>query len=159
MPDVDIEHELREIRAANNGVLTAQAIVAAARPQEHPLHSRFEWDADVAAEKYRLQQARNLVRVVRLQYINKRGEPDTMRVFHSVPQPRSGTGRSYEPLDVIQADQIMTQTLRRQMEVDWRALLRRWRQFSDFAAMVRTDLGPEEPTGSEPLPLGDDVQS
>lgn len=153
MPKVDIELELRAIRAANDGILTAQAIVTAATPEEHPLHDKFEWDADAAAAKYRLQQARNLVRVVRLQYITKRGEPDSMRVFHSVPVPRSGTGRSYEPLDVIQADQIMTQTLRRQMEVDWRALLRRWRAFSDFASMVRTDLGLQEPTGTEPLPL------
>lgn len=44
------------------GNLTPDAVVEAARPKAHPLHHRFEWDDSVAGHKYRLDQARALIR-------------------------------------------------------------------------------------------------
>jgi hypothetical protein len=135
----DLKELLLEIREANDGTLTAQAVVDAARPPDHPLHQHFEWDEEKAAEKYRVQQARQLIRIVKLQYIDKRGEVQRMRVFHSVPDPESVSGRSYVPLEEIERSEVMTAQLRRSMEIDWRNLHRRYRQFAEFAAMVRRD--------------------
>ena len=53
--------ELERIEAAN-GELTKQNVLDAARPQNAPLHPCFEWDDNVAAEKYRLSQAGKLIR-------------------------------------------------------------------------------------------------
>ena len=58
---VDVRVELERIRADNDGVLTAADVVAAARHPDHPLHSKFEWDDDKAADKYRLWQARHMI--------------------------------------------------------------------------------------------------
>lgn len=49
-----------------HGRLTASAVVDAARDEESPLHARFEWNDGVAAERWRLEQARELIRGVRV---------------------------------------------------------------------------------------------
>lgn len=56
--------ELARIHAENGGVLRPRDIVEEARPAGSPLHEYFEWDDGEAAEKWRLHQARNLVRVI-----------------------------------------------------------------------------------------------
>lgn len=58
-----IAKELRRIAKANGGVLQPEAVVRAATPESSPLHSRFEWNDDVAAQAHRLWQARQLIRV------------------------------------------------------------------------------------------------
>lgn len=44
------------------GNLTPQALVDASRPNDAPLHAAFEWDDEVAAEKYRESQASYIIR-------------------------------------------------------------------------------------------------
>ena len=48
--------KLLELSKKNN--LTAREIVEEARKKNSPLHDFFEWDDSIAAEKYRLAQAR-----------------------------------------------------------------------------------------------------
>lgn len=54
---------LAALEDAGGGV-SAERVVEAARDPEHPWHARFVWDDAVAGEKYRLQQARALIRSV-----------------------------------------------------------------------------------------------
>ena len=149
-PGPDIQALLLEIREANDGVLTAQAVVDAARDPLHALHQHFEWDDEKGAEKYRVQQARQLIRIVKLTYVDKRGEVRKMRVFHSVPDPDSLSGRSYVPLGEIERSDVMSAQLLRSMEIDWRNLHRRYRQFAEFRAMVARDMdeGGDGATGT-----------
>lgn len=58
---------LAEIAAAHGGVLTPEDTVAAAADPAHILHPRFEWDDTEAAHRYRLDQARALIRAVRVE--------------------------------------------------------------------------------------------
>lgn len=55
---------LLELSAENNGPVSPQMVLDRARDESSPLHDCFEWDNDVAAEKYRLVQARVLLRLV-----------------------------------------------------------------------------------------------
>lgn len=48
----------------NRGRITPQAVVDEASNPKHPLHNLFEWDDTEAARKYRLDQARELIRSV-----------------------------------------------------------------------------------------------
>ena len=65
-PDVAAK-ELARIRK-EEGTLTPEAVVDAARPEDAPLHEEFEWNDSEAAEKYRRQQARTMIRcLVRLE--------------------------------------------------------------------------------------------
>ena len=48
------------------GILTPDAVLHDARNIDSPLHSYFDWDDKTAAHKFRLDQARKLIRSVRL---------------------------------------------------------------------------------------------
>lgn len=61
-----LEHEVATIAAANHGVLIPEQIVEAARDPASPLHEEFEWDDSVAAQQHRLNQARTLIRSIRV---------------------------------------------------------------------------------------------
>jgi hypothetical protein len=60
------KHRLEELKAladANGGLLTPAAVVERAENPKSALHGAFEWDDTEAARKYRLEQARQLIRV------------------------------------------------------------------------------------------------
>jgi len=63
-PDETLD-ELTRIQQ-RDGDLTAKAVVNESRPNEAPLHPIFEWDDEVAGERYREHQATNLIRSVRV---------------------------------------------------------------------------------------------
>jgi hypothetical protein len=50
---------LEELAARNGGELTAAETLEAARDPNSPIHSCFQWDDSLAAEQYRLEQARD----------------------------------------------------------------------------------------------------
>lgn len=50
--------------AGEHGHITSRMVVDEARPDDAPLHPAFEWDNDIAGERYRLHQASTLVRAV-----------------------------------------------------------------------------------------------
>lgn len=54
---------LRALQRKGGGILHPADVVEAARPPESPLHGEFEWDDSVAAEKWRIEQAREMIRV------------------------------------------------------------------------------------------------
>lgn len=87
--------ELRRIYDENGGVLKPDAVVEAARPENSPLHSRFTWDDNEAANQYRLWQARQLIRVsVELIDIGHK-EPVEVRAFVSLTPDREEEGGGY----------------------------------------------------------------
>lgn len=58
-----VGEELERLRLAN-GKLTKEIVLEAAKHRNSPLHDHFEWDDTEAAKKFRLVQARNLIRHV-----------------------------------------------------------------------------------------------
>lgn len=59
--------EVERIARNNGGKITATEIVEAASDPTSPMHSQFEWEDDQAAHKYRLIQARMLIRACKLE--------------------------------------------------------------------------------------------
>lgn len=58
--------EIRRIEQESGGFITPAAVVDAARPEDAPLHPVFTWDDSRAAELYRREEARHLIRSVRV---------------------------------------------------------------------------------------------
>lgn len=81
--------ELERIRT-EHGSLKPSGVLEEARPVEAVLHPVFEWDDAAAAEHYRLQQARQLIRSVVVQ-ATPEAEPRSLYV-HVEAYPRSTEG-------------------------------------------------------------------
>ena len=57
---------LADIAEQSDGELRPRVVVEASRPEDHPLHPVFEWRDERAAQLYRDDQARHLIRSVRV---------------------------------------------------------------------------------------------
>ena len=88
-------------RLYNEGKSQPKDIVDASRPEDAPLHPAFEWDDNIAAELYRQEQARSLIRhIVTVEEVENE-EPIYVRAFFKI-DPESST---YEPTIVIMNDE------------------------------------------------------
>lgn len=80
-PDLAVQ-ELERIESIY-GVLSAEHLLNESRNPGSILHPLFEWQEDVAAEKYRLQQARFIINNVQVKII-KEGNVSSIPVYEIV---------------------------------------------------------------------------
>lgn len=78
----DAVQELERIESLY-GSLTPEIVLNASRPQNALFHSLFEWDDNVAAEHYRLQQARTILNNIEVKVISN-GQPRQVAVYEVV---------------------------------------------------------------------------
>ena len=105
--------ELRRIAQENGGILQPQAVVEAARVKTSPLHSQFDWENSEAAHKWRLHQARNLIRVT-VEWLTIPGQttPVEVRPFVSLTPDRKAEGGGYrETVAVLSRKETRDQLL------------------------------------------------
>ena len=126
-----IGNELDTIASANKGRLQPADVVTSARRRTSPLHPYFEWSDKVAAEHYRLDQARTLIRSVRIVAVED--EPPR-HAFHSITD-REGT--AYRTVGEILRNADLQRLLERQAQRELLAFERRFRELSDVCELVR----------------------
>ena len=97
--------------------LTAQNLVEASREEDAPLHNEFEWNDSIAAEKYREDQARYLIRSITIcqETNDEKTTPIIVRAFFQT------TSEEYENIAVIFSDEEKKSALleRALMELEW----------------------------------------
>lgn len=73
-----IDNELERIYR-RDGEVSPESILESARSPKSPLHQYFEWDDSLAAERYRLEQARQMIMRSKLivQLVEARKKPPT----------------------------------------------------------------------------------
>jgi flagellar basal body rod protein FlgC len=96
---------LEEIAAKSDGILKPEAIVEAASRENHPLHDRFEWDNSRAAHAHRVDQARQLIRSVRVETITTKRTVST--VFYLRDPSALSAESGYVSLPRLQTDKEM----------------------------------------------------
>lgn len=126
-----------------HGELTPQIVVDEARPQDAPLHDRFEWDDSIAGEKYRLVQAQQLIRVVRQEFTSpESGEKKFIRAFSSLHEAsEDSTQQGYAPTEEILENEVTRKILLRNMERDIAVLKTRYGHLKEFAQIMREEFG------------------
>lgn len=87
-----------------NGGLTAKRLVDESRPEDAPLHKEFEWDDATAAEAYREEQARYIIRSLIVQPEATKNE--VVRAFFPMAEHKV-----FESLPVILSDSKKTDAL------------------------------------------------
>lgn len=130
-----LREQLDQVRSVF-GRLTPTAVVDAARPDDAPLHSRFEWDDTVAAEKWRREQASELIRSYRITYKETTNGPVTVRGFQAVRGLESPHSSEYVPTEEALADPFTRQLVLRECERDVAALKSKYAHLKEFAAIL-----------------------
>ena len=112
-PDLAIvAQELGKLETTQ-GVLTAKAVLKVAQDRDNPLHEYFEWDDTEAAEKYRLSQAENLIRRVKIEVTIDETKVRVVR-YVSV-QPPAGEYRVVRKLTKKHIAGVMVQEMNRKI--------------------------------------------
>lgn len=125
-------NELLDIRE-EHGSLTAELVLDAARADDHPLHDRFEWDDSIAGEKYRLEQARQMLRVVKLPPVE--GRDYSLRAFVAVKGEDTNRAE-YVPTEEAMLDDFTRKIVLRDMNREWLTFKRRYEHMREFADLL-----------------------
>lgn len=129
-PEV-IGQELTRIKDANNGRLTPQTVVDEARRRNNPLHRHFEWNDKSAAEAYRLDQARSLIRIIQIEDTDSEAQP--RRAFVSV----NDDGKAYRGITEVLSSQSLQLAVLVSAERELRAFEHRYNELLDICELVR----------------------
>lgn len=92
---VRAEEVVAELNKINAEAITPEQIVDAARDEKSILHQFFEWDDAVAAEKYRQNQAQQML--LKITYVTDDEDTRPKRYYHNVTY---STGE-YHPVQYI----------------------------------------------------------
>ena len=131
-----------------HGELSGESLLEAARAKDHPLHDRFNWNDSEAAERYRLQQAKQIIRSVKVRVLTKDedDQPQTTRVraFVSTKGMTIHDTTRYAPVAQVVQDPDQREVLLRRFAEDFSAFKRRWRNLGDFTDLVIEQLAKDE---------------
>lgn len=143
----EVGQHLDRLRKEFKGEITPKDVVQDARNPNSPLHPFFEWDDSEAAEQYRLQQARGLIRAVVAVYTSDDEPAKKMKAYVHVREP--GANHYRETQHALSQSSTREAVLRRAWEElqQWK---RRYRDLEEFAQLVETidDTAKKLPAGS-----------
>lgn len=133
--------ELERIKKAGNGLLEPASVVEAARHEASPIHDHFEWDDSAAAQSYRENQARELVRSLTIDVSRSNLEQKAVRAFVNV---EVGDQRGY----VSTVTAMSSEELRRQVLGRAFAELEAWRaRHAELSELARIFSAIDETRG------------
>lgn len=123
------EH-LELLRKEAKGELTPEDVVKDARNDNSPLHSFFEWDDGEAAEKFRLQQARGLIRAVVAVYVSDDKPAVRQKAYVHIPDP--GAQHYREVTHAMSVTRTREQVLMAAWR-DFQSMRRKYQDLKEFA--------------------------
>lgn len=115
--------ELESIAASHRGHLRAADVVEFAKDPETALHSRFTWDDTEAADRWRLQQARQIIRIAVTMYGDD--HPMPFRAFVSLQGDRQ-SGNGYRALATVLSDEDLRERLLEQARQELEGFRRKY---------------------------------
>lgn len=99
---------MNQLAAENN--LNAKALVDVSRPVDAPLHKEFEWDDNIAAEKWREQQGRVMIAMITVISDGAPEQETPVRAYFHIEDHQP----NYEPVTLIIKDEDKTAKLFKQ---------------------------------------------
>jgi hypothetical protein len=147
-----IGEALDAIRVKSGGSLHPQDVVASARDPKSVLHAHFEWDDKKAAELHRTDQARALIRSIRV--IDEQDDDRARPAFLSI---RADDGIGYRAYHDVLSSADLRARLLQQAERDldsWTARYRELREIVELVEPARRELSRKvaRPRGGEAHP-------
>lgn len=137
VPAREVHSELERIRVANDGTLRPRDVVQESRPEDATLHPCFEWDDQVAAEQYRENQARSVirsVRVIRTDQPDRPAQPIYLHVRADDPKEQ----RYLRTMDALSDEEMRARVLTEALAQlqSWQRKYGQLQELADLAAMI-----------------------
>ncbi len=126
-----IGEALAKISKAHEGRLKPQDVIAAARDAKSPLNSFFEWNDEKAADSYRLDQARSIIRIVRV--VEEDDRPPS-RAFVSIGDK---DGTAYRAVGEVRSSVDLQARLLAQLDKELEAMQVRYRSLGAICEDVK----------------------
>lgn len=125
----------QELTESEDG-LTPQKLVEVSRDEDHPLHGEFEWDDTIAAEAYRVEQAKKLIRDITIVQGETAKKAD--RGFVITP----GGNHMYVPLNDALSNEEWKNNLLEAAKRDMIAFVAKYRRLTELTKVIEpmTDL-------------------
>lgn len=114
------------------GAVTPRDIVDAARSGNSPIHEFFEWNDKKAADLFRVEQARNMLRSIRVRYIED-GTPKEARAFAvTKTNAYEDEPRQYRSFQVLYGDSAFAANMMDNAITDIMAWKKRYSPYADM---------------------------
>lgn len=84
--------------------VTASDLLNASRDKNAPLHNCFEWDDSIAAERFRLVQARQIISNIRITIVKDNEPPEPVRYLLNVKPVAPKIQGEFATVDVVFAN-------------------------------------------------------
>lgn len=124
-----IREEIERLKC--DGVIRPVDVVDAARDKSSPMHDWFQWDDGEAAHQYRLQQARELLRV----YVNVTPADNVtpVRAFVSLTSDRTKDGGGYRTMPDVLSDAELSARMLADAFVQFRNMRKKYEHLKQLA--------------------------
>ncbi len=131
---------IEKLKAKNGGIATAESIVTAAAGVRHPLHKHFNWDDTEAANEYRKEQARLLLRSIVVVYREAPKVPTRAYqvIIMESDEPEEKPRQVYRSTDDILADPAARAELLARAFQELISFQRKFRCLQELAPIFRT---------------------
>jgi len=126
--------ELKRIASEHAGLLQPATVVEEARPVSSPLHEHFEWDDSQAAEKYRIQQARQLITVCVETLPGSTGETP---IFVSLSPDRLRDKGGYRLVAQVLTDKASKEQMLLDAQAEMEVFQKKYQRLRELAAVFR----------------------
>lgn len=116
-----------------NGYVSAKSVVDVSRPEKAPLHECFEWNDDTAAEKWREQQARVMIKNIVTVEVEEDSKRETTKTFvHVISDDKS---KGYKLTDVAIYNENDREYVLKSAKRELLAFQEKYRQLTELAAV------------------------
>jgi hypothetical protein len=116
-----------------DGALTPEALVDEARPLTSPAHKHFTWDDGLAAEAYRREEARHLIRGIVIVKVAPPSAPMPTIVVPAFESVTSAGERGYQPLAEVMAQPSLLAQVEPRLIADLTQLRARYAAYISMA--------------------------
>jgi len=107
-----IRKELEFVASSNNGILDPRAVVDYAEEnKQSALHARFTWDDKDAAYEYRISQARQIIKTVKIKITTPENKVIQVYKYQSLTPDRKNGNGYRATLDILSSKRLRAQLL------------------------------------------------
>jgi hypothetical protein len=124
--------ELNEIASQNDGMLRPEDVVAFAKNPTTALHGCFTWDDTEAAQSWRLQQARQVIRVAVT--VLPGGNPLKYRAFVSLKEDRYND-QGYRTMVDVMGDERLREIMLIEAMAEMQVFMAKYENLKELASV------------------------